>query len=126
MARVIRFRAWDGKKMYEPFDMYMVNPDDGWFLPDTVLLQFTGLHDTNGKEIYEGDVLKLHNKEEDDGMGENFKYRKVKFEQGAFTLHFNFGEYDVTALGWALDWLTEAGYTYEVSHNIYENPDLLT
>lgn len=55
--REIKFRAWDfkNKKMREP-DVYVlgeliINRYDG-------LMQFTGLLDKLGKEIYEGDIIK--------------------------------------------------------------------
>jgi len=62
------------------------------------IMQFTGLRDKNGKEIYEGDILK----------GGIFKSYEVKWD------HEN--------TGWNI---SLQAILFEVSGNIFENPELI-
>ena len=68
--RPIKFRAWDkeNKQMSWPFTLYDTPTweahDGGYTLLDedfaqAPIMQFTGLLDKNGKEIYEGDLIKI-------------------------------------------------------------------
>lgn len=58
--REIKFRAWDGGKMIFP-ELY--GPDwDSCQTNGYQLMQYTGLKDKNGKEIYEGDIVNIGEK----------------------------------------------------------------
>jgi uncharacterized phage protein (TIGR01671 family) len=126
MTREIKFRAWDKDKkcmIYGSFLWYLTF--DGRVLRTDLseaknieLMQFTGLKDKNGAEIYEGDLLKKKDAE---------KPRVVKWtdQNGAYFVLSN-------SIDKKVDWddcLTDEQikiYGYEIIGNIYENPELLT
>ena len=91
-------------------------PPDGWDadefeLKEAILMQYTGLKDENGVEIYEGDIVKLtlETDLQDDTC-------KVMFGRGYFGVTADDFEYEPLFL--------HAG-TCKVVGNIYANPELL-
>lgn len=119
MSRPIKFRVWDkdAKRMIkygEAITKYLKIGLNGvlyWgdrdMSNDLEIMQFTGLRDDNGKEVYEGDVISIPE------MG---RY-EVVFKEGCF------GAED--GQGFAPFRQTIWGLGGEVIGNIHDNPSLL-
>ncbi len=128
--REIKFRAWDkDKKEWLSTVNYLINLQGGleWsfgginqFLGkpndnNIELMQFTGLKDKNGKEIYEGDVVKWFGWEV--RAGKQIRPERIKVIESETWIA------DLHAL-WCIN-TGNSGGTVEVIGNLYENPELL-
>ena len=136
MSRVIKFRAWD-KKEGEMFDSNRdVKADyDEWFGDSLAMplgaiedlnnydsfeiMQYTGLTDRNGKEVYEGDIIRTTSLSNTHGQLGSINTLVIRYFMGNFCMCFNHNEtgtpiypYNVTN-------------KFEVIGNIYENPELI-
>lgn len=97
--RDIKFRAWDGVFMSkEPKtlnDIYeSVGQRDISRCKDWVWMQWTGLKDKNGVDIYEGDIVKHYKEDWNTGFMGNWVEDVVKFEDCSFNLG-KFGKYEI-------------------------------
>ena len=116
--RDIKFRCWqkddnDQWQMIKADDLAFENFEPLVDLlksdPDSeIFMQYTGLKDKNGKEIYEGDLLALK-----EGVGE------VRYEAPSYKVWVH----NYRGLEPFPDDFD--GYVWEVIGNIYENPELL-
>ncbi len=127
--KTIKFRIWNGMEMvYDitsgKFGTFYVNPEkgDGLNPEDTAsltvnttkyhkgtpLMQYSGIDDKNGKEIYEGDIFKL---------GAEKEVFEVRFEHGCFMAFCNGKQYGL---------IGELQICFiDIIGNIYQNAGLL-
>lgn len=111
MSREIKFRIWDKiNRMW--LRCFNVNLFDIGDLPNVELMQYTGVKDKNGKEIYENDLISCN----------KYKNIVVFFENGCFKVKYS--KNDTTNVTCTLDTFLEK-YKCKISGNVYENKNLL-
>lgn len=120
--RKIKFRAWHKEKkiMGEVLgidilhkEIFFSNEDVDCYehtdFKDVELMQYTELKDEYGDEIYEGDIVTLHNS----------RYKVIFKTEGArFVLRNDEFELEIT-------FINNNNERMEIVGNIYENPELL-
>lgn len=118
--RELKFRVWwknhSEPTIYTEYDFF----DDTWTDAEYITIeQYTGLKDKNGKEIYEGDIVKLTGKV---AQNKSTIYKVVwnSFLTGYDLISLEPSKSDVGYLN-----ETEIKNRYEVIGNIHENSELL-
>ena len=123
--REIKFRAWDkSTNKMASFEKMQTNArfaidaglDSRQFIvlpkhQNVVLMQFTGLKDKNGKEIYGGDIVKHY----------DYPRQKFSIEYNAPSFEARHTRDGTLHPVWHNGKLTD----YEIIGNIYENPELI-
>lgn len=127
--REIKFRVWNTEtnkmiinvkemgvfalKSIYTIDEFLVIPTDEKY----PLMQYTGLKDKNGVEIYEGDICRCWGGSEFNGYYEYNRIYEVKWQGSGFEMMI-----DDCGYGWNYS----NGFEYiKVIGNIYENPELI-
>lgn len=113
MSRVIKFRFWDTKTytMYPSFTLSQIF-SDVQVNESLITMQFTGLLDKQGKEVYEGDIT--------DFAG---KRCEIRYYDKLAAFGFYFPDDNTWLHFWECD---EGILRIEIIGNIYEHPTLVT
>lgn len=148
-AMIPRFRAWDKefKEMVQVdalvFDEQIIKATykNGNVVKEDiknyVLMQSTGLRDKNGKEIFEGDILKFNDSWNDfcyegyvDGEIEGINFVEIESETACFvfgktkisdsSLFYYTNEEHLTFQ----EIITDTSFEFEIIGNIWEHPEL--
>ncbi len=108
--------AWDELLAMDSFKDHMrfAVAEDRYYSP---LMQYTGLKDKNGTEIYEGDLIKV-NKLSFESSAPLPEIMTVTYYGGMFQLFRG----EESLMGLHLNYLDDG----EVIGNIHQNPELLT
>lgn len=128
-----KFKAWDNQEKFwlDPEHFYITGEGRGFTCEDKKgmrsnvyelmgrkrykIVQYTGLKDKNGVEIYEGDIL-CHRRKVEEDWGIDKYVGKVIFTDGRFHMSDHI-----------MDEIKPTQYTIdiEIIGNVYEHPELI-
>lgn len=133
MEREIKFRAWDtfNEYMYKSVDVNNNKKDLSWFFRQCeeagkggngiIIMQYTGLKDKNGKEIYDGDIILNSKATEPENKGWIIKWINLSWKVELIG-------YEDAITGFS-DRIFNPFYNtqteFEIIGNIYENAELI-
>jgi uncharacterized phage protein (TIGR01671 family) len=135
--REIKFRAWDQEQRVmhahvqdwydqmteEDGEPYQTENSFGHVVSTRRynVMQFTGLRDKNGREIYEGDIVASYERQRLPGR------RRGKVVRKQFVIRYDAPQFMLGIDEDSAQYLTSGeARAYEVIGNIYENPELLS
>ena len=148
-----KYRAWDSAKKEMFKDTFAITESgqvvvveqesvasspDYVFVEHLVIMQSTGLKDKNGKEIFEGDILKFNDEWNEychegyvDGSVEGVNY--VEVVKGEACFEFGKTRYPESSLFIYMEdehlsfaeFVKDKDFEFEIIGNIYKNPELL-
>jgi len=131
--RIIKFRAWDNA--FGTMESDVQNSQMFYHMIDSperfTLMQFTGLHDKHGKEIYEGDIMRILQRDWPSQSDYSIPVKDymisisclcvVTFEDGAFIPKHHSGE----GSWFNEDFFPRQRDIFEVIGSIHSTPELL-
>ena len=149
-----KYRAWDSAKKEMFKDTFAITESgqvvvveqesvasspDYVFVEHLVIMQSTGLKDKNGKEIFEGDILKFNDEWNEychegyvDGSVEGINF--VEVVRGEACFEFGKTKYPDSSLFILMedehlnfkDFIKSEDFEFEINGNVYENPGVST
>lgn len=123
--RVIKFRAWNKRKSAMYLSPNEIHHLGSWFdahLPGSladvdniVIMQFTGLSDKNGNDIYEGDIMSYTS-----SLNGRTYFGRVIYTGGLFALSQRYPN----GISDEIEYLFTRTH-YEIIGNVFDNPKLI-
>ena len=120
----MKYRLWCKDKNEWEKDSWVILPNGnlmwveygnlvgGVYMKNHVLVKSTGFKDIEGKEIYEGDIIRYW-----DNFDERYKLAIIKFNKGSFIMTNDRINWDIG--------VTNKDDKIKIVGNIYENKDLI-
>ena len=120
----MRYRLWCKDKNEWEKDSWVILPNGdlmwveygnlvgGVYMKNHILVKSTGVKDIDGKEIYEGDIIRYW-----DNFDERYKLAIIKFDKGSFIMTNDRINWDIG--------VTNKDDKVKIVGNIYENKNLI-